>query len=68
MHGFDASMLEPVGTFAILTRMLTNLEHIYSHRGDADAVAWVRRLLVAVPGSNRVTERSGAMRRVSRWN
>ena len=67
-RGFDDSMLEPVGTFAVLTRVLTNLEHIYARRADTDAVAWVRRLLVAVPGSNRVTERSGALRRVSRWN
>jgi regulator of sirC expression with transglutaminase-like and TPR domain len=67
-RGFDDAMLEPVGTFAILTRVLTNLEHIYARRADTEAVAWVRRLLVAVPGSNRVTERSGAMRRGSRWN
>ena len=67
-RGFDDSMLEPVGTFAVLTRVLTNLEHIYGRRGDTEGVAWVRRLLVAIPGSNRVTERSGAMRRMSRWN
>jgi regulator of sirC expression with transglutaminase-like and TPR domain len=67
-RGFDDSMLEPVGTFAVLTRVLTNLEHIYGRRADTETVAWVRRLLVAIPGSNRVTERSGAMRRMSRWN
>jgi regulator of sirC expression with transglutaminase-like and TPR domain len=67
-RGFDDSMLEPVGTFAVLTRVLTNLEHIYGRRADSESVAWVRRLLVAIPGSNRVTERSGAMRRSSRWN
>ncbi len=42
--------LDPVGTYAIVARMLANLKGIYAQRGDADSLRWVMRLRVLVPG------------------
>jgi regulator of sirC expression with transglutaminase-like and TPR domain len=47
---FDPAFLEPVGPRAILARMLANLRVSYAQRGDADALAWVGRLRLAIPG------------------
>jgi regulator of sirC expression with transglutaminase-like and TPR domain len=48
---FRAAFLEPVGPLAILSRMLNNLMSIYSETGRTEAVEWVLRLRVALPGS-----------------
>jgi regulator of sirC expression with transglutaminase-like and TPR domain len=53
VHGADARLdaraLEPVDPRRILVRMLTNLRAIYAQQDDAAALAWVLRLLLAVP-------------------
>jgi regulator of sirC expression with transglutaminase-like and TPR domain len=64
---WDASLLEPIGAFALLSRVLNNLQRTYTERGDTDAVAWVLRLQSFLPGTI-VTERSSALRRAARWN
>jgi regulator of sirC expression with transglutaminase-like and TPR domain len=47
---FDERFLEPVGTFAILARMLANLRAIFAATGDHRSLVWVLRLRTAVPG------------------
>jgi len=47
---FDPSMLEPVDSTQILTRMLANLRIIFTSRGDRFRLAQVLRLLVGLPG------------------
>ena len=46
---FDPSYLEPVGSFAILTRMLANLRAIFAAVGDHQALLWVIRLRAVLP-------------------
>jgi regulator of sirC expression with transglutaminase-like and TPR domain len=46
---FDEGFLEPVGSFAILTRMLANLRAIFAATSDHQALLWVIRLRTALP-------------------
>lgn len=48
---FRAAYLDPVGGLSILSRMLNNLSSVYSAMGRIDALEWVLRLRVALPGS-----------------
>jgi regulator of sirC expression with transglutaminase-like and TPR domain len=54
VHGegvaFDARLLTPVGTWAVLARLLANLKSIAASRGDRSMLRWVLRLRIAVPG------------------
>ena len=47
---YGLAPLDPVGTYAIVARMLGNLKGIYVQRGDAESLRWVMRLRVLVPG------------------
>ena len=47
---FDPAFLEPVGPRAILSRILNNLRVSYAQRGDAEALEWVGRLRLTIPG------------------
>jgi hypothetical protein len=47
---FDESHLAPVGTRAIVTRLLANLKGIHLARRDRRALAWVLTLRVLMPG------------------
>ena len=47
---FDDSILAPVGTRAIVARLLANLKGIYLSRRDRRSLAWVLRLRSEVPG------------------
>lgn len=47
---FLASYLEPVGSRAILSRMLANLRSIFVHTADLRGLEWVLTLRLAVPG------------------
>jgi len=55
LHGADApfspAMLRPVGSRAVLTRMLNNLLGIFAARRDARSRLWALRLRAAVPGA-----------------
>lgn len=55
VHGeeaaFRAEYLEPVGTRAILSRVLTNLRRSYSGVGDRTGALWSQCLRVLVPGA-----------------
>ena len=48
---FDPTFLEPIGTFAILARMLANLRAIFAAQADHDSLLWVIRLRTALPGT-----------------
>ena len=48
---FDPAYLEPVGTRAILGRMLANLKSIYTRKADLDALRWVLGLRLSIPGT-----------------
>jgi regulator of sirC expression with transglutaminase-like and TPR domain len=54
VHGpgaqLDPQFLEPVGAAAIVGRILANLKAVYRARRDREALAWVLRLRLAVPG------------------
>jgi regulator of sirC expression with transglutaminase-like and TPR domain len=43
-------VLVPVGTRAIMARMLANLDHSFRRRQDRDGMRWVARLQLAIPG------------------
>jgi regulator of sirC expression with transglutaminase-like and TPR domain len=45
-------MLASVGTPAILSRMLANLDHSFRRRGQTESVRWVTRLRAAIPGQS----------------
>jgi regulator of sirC expression with transglutaminase-like and TPR domain len=45
-------MLSSIGTYAILTRMLANLDHCFRRRGDRNGMRWVTRLRAAIPGQS----------------
>jgi regulator of sirC expression with transglutaminase-like and TPR domain len=47
---FTTDLLEPVGARAVVARLLANLKAIYRARADRQALAWVLRLRVLVPG------------------
>jgi regulator of sirC expression with transglutaminase-like and TPR domain len=47
---FDDSWLAPVGTRAIVARLLANLKGIYLSRRDRSSLAWVLELRAEVPG------------------
>jgi regulator of sirC expression with transglutaminase-like and TPR domain len=54
VHGddaeFDDRFLQPVGTFAILARMLANLRAVALATGDRSALLWILRLRSSIPG------------------
>ena len=58
---FDPRFLDPVGSRAIVTRMLANLEQTLLGREPA-AVVWVTRLRLLVPGVPPATRRQLATR------
>ena len=45
------SHLRPVGARQILTRVLANLQAIYTSRGDQEALGWVMSLKLSIPGA-----------------
>jgi regulator of sirC expression with transglutaminase-like and TPR domain len=45
-------MFAAVGTRAILSRMLANLDHSFRRRGKTESVRWVTRLRSAIPGQS----------------
>ena len=54
VHGegaeLDERLLRPVGTWAVLARLLANLKSIAAARSDRVMLRWVLRLRVALPG------------------
>ncbi len=67
--GFDESMLHPVGTLDILSRMLANLTAIYLQAGDRSSLAWVLRLRCSLPGApaGLVRQLAGVLAAEGRW-
>ena len=47
---FDDALLAPVGSEAVLVRMLANLRGIHRARGDLAALGWVLRMRLGLPG------------------
>jgi regulator of sirC expression with transglutaminase-like and TPR domain len=47
---FDDSFLDPIGSRAIVARILGNLKAAYLQRSDRDALSWLLRLRAEVPG------------------
>lgn len=47
---FDDALLAPIGTDAVLVRMLTNLRAIHRARGDLAELGWVLRMRLGLPG------------------
>lgn len=58
---FREAYLDPVGSVAILSRILNNLSSIYSSTGRTEALEWVLRLRVALPGSPPAERREWAL-------
>ncbi|MDQ6728067.1 MAG: transglutaminase-like domain-containing protein [Actinomycetota bacterium] len=58
---FREAYLDPIGGVAILSRMLNNLASIYSASGRTEALEWVLRLRVALPGSLPAERREWAL-------
>lgn len=54
VHGdgtrFDPSWLQPVGSFAVIARVLANLKSIFLAREDRESLCWCLELRSAVPG------------------
>ena len=46
------AMLASVGKWALLSRMLANLDHSFRRRGGTESVRWVTRLRAAIPGQS----------------
>lgn len=67
---FDPGYLEPVGTIAILARMLNNLRNIHLQRQDSAALEWVLRLRGLLPGATLAerTERAGVLAALARFD
>ena len=67
---FDPGYLEPVGTIAILARMLNNLRSIHLQRQDSVNLEWVLRLRSLLPGSTleERTERAGVLAALTRFD
>jgi regulator of sirC expression with transglutaminase-like and TPR domain len=61
VHGagatFDDQLLRPVGTWAVLARLLGNLKGIAVARNDRASLRWILRLRVALPGMPLVERR-----------
>ena len=57
---FHPSYLDPVGPRAILGRILNNLKSVYTARGDVNALSWVFRLRMALPGASPLEGREWA--------
>lgn len=55
VHGpgapFDPAFLEPVGPRSTLTRVLANLERIFTGAGDRASLGWVLELRAGMPGA-----------------
>ncbi|GLZ45930.1 hypothetical protein Acsp06_21150 [Actinomycetospora sp. NBRC 106375] len=47
---FDDALLAPIGSEAVLVRMLANLRGIHRSRGDLAELGWVLRMRLALPG------------------
>lgn len=47
---FDDALLAPIGTEAVLVRMLNNLRGIHRARGDLAELGWVLRMRLGLPG------------------
>jgi regulator of sirC expression with transglutaminase-like and TPR domain len=47
---FDDALLAPIGTDAVLVRMLANLRGIHRSRGDLGELGWVLRMRLGLPG------------------
>jgi regulator of sirC expression with transglutaminase-like and TPR domain len=67
---FDPGYLEPVGTIAILARMLNNLRNIHLQRQDSVSLEWVLRLRSLLPGAtlDERTERAGVLAALARFD
>jgi regulator of sirC expression with transglutaminase-like and TPR domain len=67
---FDPGYLEPVGSVAILTRMLNNLRNIHLQRQDSVSLEWVLRLRSLLPGATleERTERAGVLVALARFD
>jgi regulator of sirC expression with transglutaminase-like and TPR domain len=64
---WDASFLDPVERRSMVARMLANLKGVYAQVGDEDALAWVLRLRLAIPGMPD-DEHLELARLLARWN
>jgi regulator of sirC expression with transglutaminase-like and TPR domain len=51
---FDDGLLAPIGTEAVLVRMLGNLRGIHRSRGDLAELGWVLRMRLGLPGVSAV--------------
>jgi regulator of sirC expression with transglutaminase-like and TPR domain len=49
---FDDDFLEPVGSLAVVARMLTNLKAIFLANRDRSGLLWVQRLRTLLPGAD----------------
>ena len=67
---FDPGYLEPVGTVAILARMLNNLRNIHLQRQDSASLEWVLRLRSVLPGATleERKERAGVLAALARFD
>jgi regulator of sirC expression with transglutaminase-like and TPR domain len=67
---FDPGYLEPVGTVAILARVLNNLRNIHLQRQDSVSLEWVLRLRGLLPGATLAerTERAGVLAALARFD
>ena len=67
---FDPGYLEPVGTIAILARMLNNLRAVHLERQDSASLEWVLRLRALLPGATleERTERAGVLAALARFD
>ena len=67
---FDPGYLEPVGTIAILARMLNNLRTIHLQRQDSANLDWVLRLRGLLPGATfeERVERAGVLAALARFD
>lgn len=67
---FDPGYLEPVGTIAILARMLNNLRTVHLQRQDSASLEWVLQLRGLLPGATlqERTERAGVLAALARFD
>ena len=67
---FDPGYLEPVGTMAIVARMLNNLRGVHLQRQDSHSLEWVLRLRSLLPGATleERTERAGVLAALARFD
>jgi regulator of sirC expression with transglutaminase-like and TPR domain len=67
---WDPAYVQPVGTVAIIQRMLDNLLAIHRSRGDAHSQLWVARLRAGLPTATRVhrTELAVALANCGRFD